>query len=332
MSRTIPVMKFVRMIFTIFLISLPGAALASPYQWALAFPKTDFTQLSIDLSEIQSVGAARDSIPAIQMPKFQSADTLSNLGSMEPLLRVDLGGDVRGYPLRILLWHELVNDIIEDVPVLISYSPLTGSAVVFEREIEGQIRIFRNTGLLRHYGSVIYDVANENWWQQFSGKALVGKAVGKRLKQIASRVVSFEEFKMSDPKAQVLVPSDPNAWDYGKTPFVRMDSRNDTADQYPYAIPDGIGPLDRVVVIGEEAWPLARLRDAKRIETENVVLKWTPGMNSIHDTLWIPFGRDIGIVQAWNKISTGTKNAVFDTPFAFAFAAFHPKGVWHIEP
>lgn len=331
MSRTIPVMKISRLILTILLFSTPWAAHASPYQWALAFPKTDFTKFSVDLSEISSVGAARDSIPAILSPQFQPADAVSEIGPSEPLLRVEIDGEVRGYPLRILIWHELVNDTIKGVPVLISYSPLTGSAVVFERRFDGQSVIFRNTGLLRHYGSVIYDSATESWWQQITGQALIGEKSGLHLKPLVSRIEPFKQFASSNPKASVLIPSDPKAWDYGKTPFVRMDSRNDTAAQYPYAIPDGIGPLDRVVMIGSEAWPLDRLREERRIETETLVLMWTPGMNSVHDTRWIPFGRDIGSVQVWNKTDSGIKEAIYDVPFAFVYAAFHPTGIWHLK-
>ncbi len=324
-------MKITRLLSIILLLSMPSLAWAGPYQWVLAYPKTDFSRFAVDLSEIRSVGAARDSIPALLTPKFQLARDLSGLGAMEPVLRVEINGDVRGYPLRILLWHELVNDIIHDVPVLISYSPLTNSAVVYERRRDGQTLIFRNTGLLRHYGSVIYDTATESWWQQFTGDALVGKTTGKRLIPVASRILSFEQFKASDPTASVLLPTDPNAWDYGITPFVRMDSRNDTAAQYPYAIPDAVGPLDRLVVVGGDAWPLEMLREKKRIETDDVVLIWSPGMNSIHDTRWIPFGRDIGFVQAWAKTPSGTIAAVHDTPFAFAFAAFRPDGIWHLN-
>ncbi|NQW00221.1 MAG: DUF3179 domain-containing protein [Rhodospirillales bacterium] len=331
MSRTIPHMKSARFLFLAVLLWGSTGALASPYEWALAFPKTNFTRAVIDLSEIRATGAARDSIPAILAPKFQAAESITGMGELEPVLRIEIGGEVRGYPLRILLWHELVNDTIQGVPVLISYSPLSSSAVVFERRVDGRPLVFANTGLLRHYNTVIYDQATESWWQQYSGDGVVGQWAGKRLQPIASRIQSFAQFKRSHAKAGVLVPSDPKASDYGQTPFVRMDSRNDTAAQFPYAIPDGIGPLDRVVVIGDQAWSLARLRERTRIETDAVVLMWTPGMNSVHDTRWIPFGRDIGNVQAWMKTPSGTSDAVYDTTFAFAFAAFHPKGSWHLQ-
>ncbi|MDE0994919.1 MAG: hypothetical protein OSA23_17410, partial [Rhodospirillales bacterium] len=67
------------------------------------------------------------------------------------------------------------------------------------------------------------------------------------------------------------------------------------------------------------------------IETPDLVISWSSGMNSIHDTRWIPFGRDIGNVRVQSNSPEGWADAVHDTPFAFAFAAFHPNGVWHVE-
>ncbi len=331
MSRTIPIMKLTTFLIVAVFFLAPRLAAASPMEWALAFPKTNFSNASIDLTEIRSVGAERDSIPAILTPQFIPVGDAKEIGQLEPVLRVAIDDAVRGYPLRILLWHELVNDTINETPILISYCPLCSSGVVFDRRVEGETLVFKNTGLLRHYDTVLYDSATESWWQQYTGDGLVGHHAGKRLKALPSRVQSFAQFKEESPEAQILIPENPDAQDYGKTPYVRMDSRNDAAAQFPYPIPEGLLPLDRVVVVGNEAWPLDRVRSETRIETDRVILMWSPGMNSVHDTRWIPFGRDIGNVRAWIKTETGTEDAVHDTTFAFAFAAFRPDGTWHIK-
>jgi hypothetical protein len=203
--------------------------------------------------------------------------------------------------------------------------------VVFDRRLDNQVLSFSNTGLLRHYDTIMYDTSTESWFQQYTGGAIVGRLSGKRLKPIASRIQSFEQFKAELPKAKIMIPSDPKSHDYGKTPYVRMDSRNDTAAQFTYSIPDGVGPFDRVVVMGNQVWPLKHVRKFGRIETPNLVISWSAGMNSIHDTRWIPFGRDIGNVRVQSNSPEGWSEAVHDTPFAFAFAAFHPNGVWHVE-
>ena len=313
------------------LFCAPLSATADLLQWSLEFPKTRFSLSSVTLSDIKSVGARRDTIPAIFNPKFKKAKSILNLGLLEPLVWVRVKGEVRGYPLRILVWHELVNDIIRGVPVLISYCPLCSSSVVFDRRLKNKVLSFRNTGLLRHYNTVFYDTSSESWFQQYTGNAIVGSLTGNRLKPIASRIQSFGKFKAEFPEAKVLVPTNSKIQNYGHTPYVRMDSRNDSAAQFPYMIPEGVGPLDRVVVMGNEVWPLKRLKEVRLIKALDLVISWSPGMNSVQDTSWIPFGRDIGNVRVQYKSSKGWIDVVHDTTFAFAFAAFHPNGVWHLE-
>ena len=324
-------MKITRLLFTGLLILTPLSAMANLLQWSLDFPKTKFSISSVALADIRSVGAKRDSIQAIFNPKFKRAKSMSRLGRLEPLVRVEVEGEVRGYPLRVLVWHELVHDMIKGVPILISYSPLCNSSVVFDRRIKNNVLSFGNTGLLRYYDTIIYDTSSESWFQQYTGDAIVGSLTGNRLKPIASRIQSFGQFKADFPEAKVLVPTDPNAQNYGHTPYVRMDSRNDTAAQFPFLIPEGVGPLDRVVVMGNEVWLLKKLKEVGRIEATDLVISWSPGMNSVQDTRWIPFGRDIGNVRVQYKSSMGWIDALHNTTFAFAFAAFHPNGVWHLE-
>jgi hypothetical protein len=203
--------------------------------------------------------------------------------------------------------------------------------VVFDRRLKNKVLSFGNTGLLRHYDTIIYDTSTESWFQQYTGDAIVGSLSGIRLRPIVSRIQSFGQFKFEFPEAKVLVPNNPKSQDYGNTPYVRMDSRNDTAAQFPYLIPEGIGPLDRVVVMGNEVWPLNKLKKVGLIETPDLLISWTPGMNSVQDTRWIPFGRDIGNVRVQYKSSKGWIDTVHDTTFAFAFAAFNPNGLWHLE-
>jgi hypothetical protein len=78
-------------------------------------------------------------------------------------------------------------------------------------------------------------------------------------------------------------------------------------------------------------WPLKKLKEVGEIQAPNLVISWSPGMNSVQDTRWIPFGRDIGNVRVQYKSSKGLVDAVHDITFAFAFAAFHPNGIWHLQ-
>ena len=317
--------------------TLPVLAADGLQYWRVEFPDTNFAERSIAFSEIRSDGARRDSIPPITNPTFIPARKARGLGELEPVLSVQVGKDARAYPLRILLWHEIVNDRVGDVPLLVTYSPLCNSGVVFERELDRNDRsvnlVFGNTGRLRHFDMLMYDRQTESWWQQYTGEAIVGDMTGARLTPLASRVEAWGRFRKRHPDGRVLVPNDPSARPYGSTPYVRMDS-SPGAGLDLYELPEGVRPFDRVVSVGRDAWTLKMLREKKTMEVDDLRLTWSPGQNSIHDTKAIAFGRDVGNVQVQRRSpATGAWNdAVHDVTFAFAFKAFYRNGALYYDP
>jgi hypothetical protein len=316
-------------------ISLSAAATAFPAKqmqsWQDEFPLTDFDRRSIQLDEIVDDGNTRDSIPPIGDPKFVAASEVEDIGDLEPVLSVEIDGDRRAYPIRILLWHEIVNDVVGGVPVLVSYCPLCNSGVVFDRRVAARILTFGNTGRIRHYDMVMYDHNTESWWQQFLGEAIVGRMAGARMTALPARLESLKRFRARAPDGRVLVPNDPEARPYGMTPFAGMSSSRISASRFPYPLPDGVLPLDRVVVVGREAWTLESLRTRKRVEVGDLTLLWEPGQNSIHDTRMIAKGRDVGNVVVKRQTDDGLVNVPYDVTFAFAFSAFVPDGSLHTE-
>ena len=116
---------------------------------------------------------------------------VKNLADTEPVVRRIINGKARAYPLRILTWHEIVNDELGGVPVAVTYCPLCNSAIIFDRRLDGKVLDFGTTGKLRHSDMVMYDRQTKNWWQQFLGQGIVGEMTGKRLKTIPARLESF---------------------------------------------------------------------------------------------------------------------------------------------
>ena len=292
------------------------------------FPGTDFDKRSIELSEIVTDGPIRDSILPIDNPKFVPVADAGHIGAFEPVVSVTIDGHARAYPLRILLWHEIVNDVVGGVPLLVSYCPLCNSGVVFDRRLGGRLLSFGNTGRIRHYDMVMYDRETESWWQQFLGEAIVGELVGKRMKAIPSRLESMDRFRARAPGGKLLLPDDREARAYGTSPYVDFE-RGSPA--FPYKLPGGVRMLDRVVVVGDEAWTLRLLRARRRIEAGDLVLTWEAGQNSIHDSRVIAFGRDVGNVVVQRREGGKLVDAVYDVTFAFAFSAFRPQGILHVE-
>ena len=312
-----------------------GAALASPAtaggpaEWVREFPTTDSDNNSIDLDEIITDGPRRDSIPPIDEPLFVPAAE-AEIGPDEPVLSVIINGDARAYPLSMLLWHEIVNDTVGGVPILVSFCPLCASGVVFDRRKDGQRFDFGNTGRIRHYDMVMYDHQTESFWQQFLGEAIVGELTGVRLDPLPSRLESLDRFRARAPEGKLLVPNDPGIRQYGQTPYAGFEGASPRI-AFPYPLPDGIAPFDRVVIVGDEAWPLDLVRERQSIETDSFVISWQPGQNSMYDTRTIASGKDIGNVIVQRQGDDGPEDVVYDLSFAFAFGAFLPEGTLHLE-
>ncbi len=320
------------------LVPLTWSTVASadgPRDWQPEFPLTDFSVTAIDFDEIVTDGPRRDQIPPIDDPQFVPVAGIKGIGAQEPVLSIGIDDDLRAYPLRIMLFHEIVNEVVGGVPVLISYCPLCNSGVVFDRRVDGQVLEFGNTGRIRHFDMVMYDKATESWWQQFLGEAVVGDLTGKRMKALPARLESLENFRERAPDGLVLVPTNAGARQYGTTPYVGMDSeplpRSISRQRFPYDLPVDVDPLARVVVVGEEAWMLEILQQAGRVESGDLVLTWEPGQNSIHDRRQIAQGRDVGNVIVQRRTAGGFEDVPYDVSFAFAFAAFVPEGTLHLE-
>lgn len=313
------------LVFSAFLAGQP--AYADPDRWRAAGWKTNFDKTTVDLSKIVSGGPPRDGIPSIDAPVFKKASEIDDLGPHDPVIRLEVEGVARAYPLRVLTWHEIVNDTVGSIPVVVTYCPLCNSAVVFDRRLEdGSIPTFGVSGLLRNSDMVMYDRDTDSWWQQFTGEAIVGARAGTRLKMIPSRVEGFVDFARAHPDGDVLVPNDPAMRPYGSNPYVGYDSRNMPYPLYTGDLPAELEPMIRVVVVshGDDivAVTLSHLREAGRLETDGIVLSWRSGVNSALDGAQIAEGADVGAVEVIR--ATDGAPLVHDVTFAFVVHAFHP--------
>jgi hypothetical protein len=153
--------------------------------------KTDFSKHSVPLSEIIPGGPPRDGIPPIDWPVFETvAQADAWLKPQEPLIHFAVGNDVRAYPLQILIWHEIVNDEVGGIPVMVTFCPLCNTAIAFDRRVAGRVLDFGTTGNLRHFDLIMWDRQTESWWQQMTGEAIVGELTGMRLTLLPATIVS----------------------------------------------------------------------------------------------------------------------------------------------
>lgn len=307
-----------------------GSASAEPSSWRReGWIKTDFTKTKIIWSEILSGGPPKDGIPSIDRPIFVSVGEDRSMAGVEPVIGVDINGDSRAYPLRILIWHEIVNDTVGGVPVAVTYCPLCNSAVVFERRVGTRVLDFGTTGKLRNSDLVMYDRQTESWWQQFTGEVIVGAMLGAELKLVPARLESFAEFKARHPGGKLLVPNDPRLRAYGRNPYVGYDTSKQPF-LYKGDLPKGIEPMARVVVVRQTgAKPvivmLEHLRRTGPLRLGAIELSWKAGQSSAVDTAEIAQGQDVGTIQAAEMTAQGKPRPLpYDVTFAFVAHAFHP--------
>lgn len=178
----------------------------------------DLRDSSVPIAEILAGGPARGGIPALLDPKVVAAAD-SPWGDDQMVIGVVRGGAARAYPIGILNWHELVNDELGASPILVSYCPLCGTGMVFEREIAGASRTFGVSGLLYRSDVLFYDRETESLWSQIESKAITGPERGKRLKLIRSAQLSWGEWRRRHPDSSVLSDQTGYERDYLRSPY-----------------------------------------------------------------------------------------------------------------
>jgi len=304
---------------------LASAALAQVAFWQAEWPTTDFAKTSVKFTEILSGGPPKDGIPAVDDPKFINVGDESRLSAREPVITLELDGKTpRAYPLRYLMWHEIVNDVIDGRNITVTFCPLCNTSIVFDGNFNGQTLTFGTTGKLRNSDLIMYDRQSESWWQQAVGEGIVGDHTGDKLTKLVSWTESWAEFKARNPGA--LVMDEPHTRRaYGRNPYVGYDGSVRPFLYNGEMPPDGIQPLMRVVAIGDRAWPMDRLRKLGEVHEAGVVITWTTGQASALDTSNISDGKDVGTIRVRDENGT---DLLHDVEFAFAFQAFHPEGTW----
>jgi len=162
------------------------------------------TPADVPWSEVQQACGSRDCIPSIDDPKFIAADDADFLGEDDIVMGIEVAGDARAYPISILNFHEIVNDVIGGEAIAITYCPLCGSGLAFDRNISGRVVEFGVSGLLRNSDLILYDRATESLWQQITGRAFAGPMRGEELVSRPVSITRFKRWRDAHPGTRVL--------------------------------------------------------------------------------------------------------------------------------
>jgi hypothetical protein len=230
---------------------------------------------SVDLAEVDASTVERllDAIPPLDAPDYEGAGTADGWLDDADLVvgYVDDDGVPWAYPTRVLDRHEIVNDELAGRPVLVSWCPLCGSGVVYDRRVGSTVRSFSNTSALHENDLVMVDRETGTYWWQVAGRAIVGRDTGAELSPLASVTTTWGRWREEHPDTAVLAR--PGGRPYGPSRLEGYDDRVD-AGETPFpvsetALGDERLPASaRVLVVdgpsGPRAWPVApagRVRD-----------------------------------------------------------------------
>ena len=271
----------------------------------------------VDTAGIISGGPPPDGIPPIDEPQFTDVAGADEwISDEEPVVVIEVNGDVRAYPVQVMIWHEIVNDVVGGTPVAITYCPLCNSAISYVRTIEGQETTFGTSGRLFASALVMYDRATESLWTHFDGRAVVGVLTGHRLEPVASPLLSWAAFKSSHPDGLVLDREETGfGRPYGNNPYQGYDNPTSFPFLFDGEVDERSGAMQRVVGVRDDdaarAWSLAAISGEVAAATNTelgdrpLVILWSAGQSSALEAPQIASGRDVGSVGVFSPVVAG---------------------------
>lgn len=195
----------------------------------------------IRIEEIVWGGVVKDGIPSLDNPALIAADEADWLRGDDLVFGVAVGGDARAYPLRIMGWHEMFNDVIGGVPLALAYCTLCGSGILFETKVRGRARpfVFGSSGFLYRSNKLMFDRQTHTLWNQFTGQPVVGPLADSGIELVQRPVViaPWADWRAANPGTRVLSLETGHRRDYGSgvvyrsyfaSPDLMFPARSDT--------------------------------------------------------------------------------------------------------
>ncbi len=208
--------------------------------------QTNMTKHSIPLDQILDGGPGKDGIPALTNPKFTSIKEVDrNITDAIDGILVNVGNEAKFYPYNVLVWHEIVNDVVGGKPLVVTFCPLCGSAIVFDAEVNGKPEQFGVSGKLYNSNLLMYEKTTESLWSQIQGEAVVGDRTGEKLTLYPSQVISFKTLREKYPQAQVLSTDTGYRRDYSQYPYGNYGESNSL--YFPTSVTDTRLPAKEIM-------------------------------------------------------------------------------------
>ncbi len=182
----------------------------------------------IPLSSVLSGGPGKDGIPSIDSPQFANVSEISYLNTDDLVIGVKVGNEVRAYPHPILDWHEIVNDDVNGLKLAVTYCPLTGTAIGWNRNVEGKTTTFGVSGLLHNSNLLPYDRETDSNWSQMRLDCVNGERIGIAIQVEQLVETTWETWKSLYPDSKVLTTETGFQRSYGVYPYGNYKSTDIT--------------------------------------------------------------------------------------------------------
>ncbi len=244
------------------------ALLTAPYS---AWSKNgfDLSNSLINAGEILSGGPAKDGIPAIDKPRFILGNSADFMDQDDRILGIEINGAARAYPIRILNWHEIVNDRIGDHSFAVTYCPLCGTGVAFSSSVKDRMLNFGVSGLLYNSDVLLYDRNTQSLWSQIMGQAVSGPLAGERLTPLAISHTTWRAWLGEHPETSVLSTNTGFQRNYNRDPYAGYEKSRSLYFATTHKAPSNYHPKERVLGLQSggsyKAYPFIELN--KRGET-----------------------------------------------------------------
>ncbi|WP_369600847.1 DUF3179 domain-containing protein [Hahella sp. SMD15-11] len=299
---------------------LAGIGLLASLAVAATAPPRTFNGFVIDdplvpAQEILPGGPPRDGIPALTLPPTTTSGEADWLAPRDRVLGFEHGGEARAYPVRLLNYHEIVNDRVGGEPVLITFCPLCGTGMGFRPVVNGKPLEFGVSGLLYNSDLLMYDRATESLWSQIEGRAINGPMKGTRLERLFITHTTWGQWREAHPGTRVLA-LDTGYWrDYTRSPYGSYEESENL--YFPVSHLDRrFHPKDVVLGVEWQGKALAfPLRTLARTGRSRLTYTWH---GQTFEVL-----HDVEARTAEVRLPDGTRPDQM-LVYWFAWAAFHP--------
>ncbi|MEM7240604.1 MAG: DUF3179 domain-containing protein [Pseudomonadota bacterium] len=235
------------------------------FELFLTDPYLDPSRMHIRFEEVTWGGVSKDGIPSLDTPRHIEAADADYLRADDLVFGVSINGDTRAYPLRIMGWHEMFNEVIGGVPVALAYCTLCGAGILYETKLDrfDAPLVFGSSGFLYRSNKLMFDRRTHSLWNQFTGKPVMGELwnSGIALKQRPVTITSWENWKTDNPDTVVLDLNTGHLRNYGSgVVYNRYFSSADlmfpaNVDQTEHLQKDYVFRISQFGA--ERAWPLS---------------------------------------------------------------------------